>query len=357
MEKINWERIAAMLFCLLCGSGIVYVVLRFALPPLLPFLIAWAISACIRPMAKKLSKASKLPFKLCAFLLLTVLLLFGTWGIRAAVYRLLTELGGLLDTLLFEDHLIKTLEKGFRWLNAHSILGTFRKELPNGELEVYQIASDLISGCLKSVSSRLPEWIGQLASSMPQFFFMLAVTVISGFYFCMDGERIAGRLCTFLPRTIQQQLPRLGAKMKDMVQNCLKAYLLLFLLTVCLLLIGFWILGTDYAWLLALLVALADLLPIVGVGTVLIPWALLQLLQQQLFTGFGLLILYLIVELVRQAAMPHLFGKRLGLHPLLTLFAGYVGFCLFGLLGMLVAPLAALLAKTAIGYFQNEKAS
>ena len=114
------------------------------------------------------------------------------------------------------------------------------------------------------------------------------------------------------------------------------------------LLIGFLILGVDYAFLLALIIAVLDMLPVLGVGTVLIPWALVALLQKNFYLGFGLVILYLVMLVLRQIAEPKLLGKSLGLHPLLTLFASYAGFRLFGFLGMLAGPVVATLIKNAL---------
>ena len=140
-------------------------------------------------------------------------------------------------------------------------------------------------------------------------------------------------------------MPRIGDAMRDIFRRYIKAYGILLAMTFALLLVGFWTLRVEYAFLLAFLIALADLLPVIGVGTVLIPWGIVMLLQKQFYLGFGLLILYLVISLVRQVAEPKVLGKSLGLHPLLTLFATYVGFTLFGLLGMILAPVAALLAK------------
>ena len=131
----------------------------------------------------------------------------------------------------------------------------------------------------------------------------------------------------------------------DVFHKYIKAYGILLLLTFALLLVGFWILRVEYAFLLAFLIALADLLPIIGVGTILIPWGIVMLLQKQFYLGFGLLLLYLVISLIRQVAEPKVLGKSLGLHPLLTLFATYVGFSLFGVLGMILAPVVALLVK------------
>ena len=91
-----------------------------------------------------------------------------------------------------------------------------------------------------------------------------------------------------------------------------------------------------------------DMLPVLGVGTVLVPWALVAFFQRNFYLGFGLTVLYLVMLILRQIAEPKLLGKSLGLHPLLTLFAGYAGFRLFGFFGMLAGPVVATLVKNAL---------
>ena len=124
-----------------------------------------------------------------------------------------------------------------------------------------------------------------------------------------------------------------------------KAYLLLFLLTFVEVLCGLLILRRPYAFLVAFVIATVDILPVLGTGTVLIPWAVILLLSGQYRTGLGLLILYGVVTVVRQIAEPHLIGGTLGIHPLATLFFLFVGVRLFGFAGVLLAPLAALLFR------------
>lgn len=129
------------------------------------------------------------------------------------------------------------------------------------------------------------------------------------------------------------------------MRRYLRAYFLLFLLTFAELLIGFMILGTGYAFLLAFMTALLDALPVLGVGTILLPYAIFSFMAGDRSLGFGLLILYGVITLVRQFVEPHLVGKSLGLHPILMLMAFYVGFRLFGVAGIFLGPAAALILK------------
>jgi sporulation integral membrane protein YtvI len=203
----------------------------------------------------------------------------------------------------------------------------------------------MIGNLLSSLASRLPDIAASLFSALPSVLFFLIVSVVACFYFCTDGVSITRSFGVFLPHRWKQKMPQIKENLRDVLKKYVKAYGILLLLTFALLLVGFWILQVEYAFLLAFLIALADLLPVIGVGTILIPWGIVMLLQKQFYLGFGLLILYLVISLVRQVAEPKVLGKSLGLHPLLTLFATYVGFTLFGLLGMILAPIAALLVK------------
>ena len=122
-----------------------------------------------------------------------------------------------------------------------------------------------------------------------------------------------------------------------------RAYILLLSLTFCELFIGFAILKVPYPLLLALLTALVDILPILGVGAILVPWGLFEILIfKDIFTGVGLLIIYVIVAIIRQITEPKVVAGSLGLHPLLTLAAMYIGLKVFGILGMILGPILLL---------------
>jgi len=349
MEQYRWERVAAILLCLFLGGGAIYCVFRYVLPLLLPFLLAWLISLGVRPLSKKLSRFLHLPQKLCAVVLLVAVILLGAWGIWIGSVRLLTELAEIVEGLLADGSLQRVIEAVGDWLGA---MGERFGMLGDGGMLLERLSGmmvEMLGGLLSAVSAKVPDVLGALLSSIPTVFFVVVVTVISGFYFCVDGERIREAITTVLPVSWKRRLLPMRDRMREISWKYVKAYLLLLVLTFFLLFFGFLILGIEYAFLFALLIAVADLLPVIGVGTVMVPWSVILLLQRNFYLGFGILILYLVIELVRQIAEPRLVGRSLGLHPLLTLFATYVGFCLFGLLGMLLAPIVATLCKILIG--------
>ena len=104
--------------------------------------------------------------------------------------------------------------------------------------------------------------------------------------------------------------------------------------------VGLLLLRVPYAFLLALLIAVVDILPVLGTGTIVIPWGIITLILGNFPLGIGLLILYAIITVVRQSLEPRVVGHQIGLHPLITLISMFVGVSLFGFLGLFGLPIA-----------------
>ena len=122
----------------------------------------------------------------------------------------------------------------------------------------------------------------------------------------------------------------------------LRSYLIIMGITFVIMLAGLLMLRINNAVLLAVIIAILDLLPIIGVGTVLVPWSIVELLLGNTGMGIGLIVLLVIHELVRQFAEPKIIGKNLGVHPLVSLLLLYVGYSVLGFVGILFVPLIAV---------------
>ena len=199
---------------------------------------------------------------------------------------------------------------------------------------------------LANATSTLAAGVGTLLKKLPGVLLFALLFVISSFYFAMDYEGVVRAVKRMLPQRIAKRLPYWHRVAGETGKRCAKAYLLLFLLTVGELFLGFLLLGIHYPFLFALLIAALDILPVLGVGTALIPLALFYFIGGSVGRGIGVLVLYLIITVVRQIAEPHLVGKSIGLHPLVMLISFYVGLKLFGIAGLLLGPGVALFCKT-----------
>jgi sporulation integral membrane protein YtvI len=205
----------------------------------------------------------------------------------------------------------------------------------------------------ESITSRLPGAAMSVAGFIPAAFIFITVTLLACYYFTADNGALKRSLSVGLtrltPLPLRDRLPPLGRRLKRLGQSYLRACLLLGLTTFLLTFMGLAVLGVPYAFLLAVLLAVVDLLPLLGTGIILVPWAVLCLLLGQVKLGIGLLILYGVSTLIRQILEPKLIGDGLGLHPLVSLGAMYAGLRLFGVWGMILSPLVAAALVSIFG--------
>lgn len=345
----KWQSIAAILFVALVALAAVYLLLRYALVLLLPFLIAWGVGVVIHPLAVRIHQRWHLPQKLCAAVLMLLLLTLITALLIAAADRLLSEVQRLLQWLESDgvdlgERLaawigqMRRITERIPWLSRLRRVEGLEQMLDR----VDEMVNNLMRQTLSELSAKIPEWIGGVVRAVPSIVIFLVVTLLACFYFSADLTAVHEALVGCLPRRTVERLPAWKKRLGEILRQYARAYLLILLITFFELYIALSILGVDYAFLIAALTALVDILPVFGVGIVLLPWAAVLLVSKQFYVGFGLLITYAIVMVVRQIIEPRVVSGSLGLHPLLTLFCMYVGYRLFGIPGMMLAPAAAI---------------
>lgn len=125
----------------------------------------------------------------------------------------------------------------------------------------------------------------------------------------------------------------------------IRAYLVIMFITFIELSIGFTILGLAHAILIGFLIAIFDILPVLGTGGIMIPWAIMTLFQRNFRMGFGLLIIYIFVTIIRNIVEPKIVGRQLGIHPVITLMSMFVGANLLGIIGLFGFPITISLLK------------
>lgn len=347
-QKINWQTWAAIAVC--AGAG--YLLLRYAAGILivcaLPFLIAGLIEQAVAPLAARFSQRTRLNRRVCTVLFFFAFLLIAVLVFVLLAAQLFREAQELIARML--------ADVGSPSSAISDVIDAIRLPDFEGAAEFRARAKDLLtdaaSGFLDGLGTRLPTLAGKLVAGFPTVLLFVVATVFSGFWLCMDGNGVRRGILSCLPRERQEQVEaffrRRRSGLRRFSERYLRAYLLLFLLTFSLLAAGFLILGLHQAILPAFLIALVDLFPVLGVGTVLFPWAILELLRQDYRLGSGLLILMLVVAVIRQIAEPRIVGKSLGLHPLLSLAAGYIGWNLVGVSGLVVGPFVALAVRSLL---------
>ena len=314
---------------ILGGGAILYLILRYALGVLLPFGFGWAVAVAVRRPAAFLHKKLGLPTGAARLLLVILSLLLLSFAVVLGVRGIVRELSALAGGLGGD---------------AGALLERLRAMLLKIPLIGERLAEGAFWGdAISALLSALPAAVAALGGKLPSLLFTLGVGAIAAAYFCLDLERIHAALLRRIPRAWQGVLRFAKDSATRAALSVLRAQGALVLIAFVFLLLGFLLLGVRYPLLLATLFCLFDILPVLGVGMLLVPWGVFALLSGAKGLGVGLLVLFAAISIVRQFAEPRLLGASYGVHPLLTLLSLYAGARLFGFLGLLLFPALTLL--------------
>ncbi|MDD3616341.1 MAG: sporulation integral membrane protein YtvI [Lachnospiraceae bacterium] len=320
---------------------IIFSICRYLLPVLIPFMIAFLIATLIQTVVKKtVGKLGigKKPAAIgaCVIFWVAVFLLIAVSGnnIIQGIEHLIQVAPGLYDNKIvpFMDDISKALSIRF---SAYDI---------NISLQIQNMMSEFtqnIGQYISSFSMKAVTWLSHGAKEIPGAVIQIVITVIATFFMAADYEEMRAAVKMIIPEGRRTMVSGGVKYVKSIIAIYLKSYTILFSVTFVELAIGLSVLRIPYAVLVALCIAVFDVLPILGTGGVLLPWAVILFVIGKSPLGIGVLVIYLIITVVRNILEPRIVGKQIGLHPLLMLICLFVGLKLLGLAGMILLPVSA----------------
>ncbi len=320
----------------------IYLVFRFLLPLVIPFVISGVVSVIYYPVLRKIYKNSDVweSKRKKWILVLSVILLY---------VFLLVVLGCLCGYLIGQCQSI--------WLNLPfykaRLIGVLQDcctqvdvflKMEHGESYGYveQIVTGLDKISLSGMIPKVTTYSVQLVRVMFGFVFEVIVTVMATFFMIQDYEKIREKM---LESAGGRAICRVITKCKDTLKTYLKAQGLIMLLDGILCTLAFVLIGHPYYLVFGPLVAVLDALPVLGAGVFLIPYALYLLLTSALWKVFVVLLAYIGCIVIRQLTEPRMIGSKMELRPVFTLLSMYVGFRLFGVIGFLLGPVGVLIGQ------------
>ena len=316
-----------------------YLFLKYLLIYLLPFLVGWFIAFAMRPPAAVIAEKMRIKPKIVR-LVLTIALYLALFGlISLAVWLLSREVWELIAGL-GEGGALEEFIAGIASPDGFigRLLGNFGDYLAD---IIYKIATSMLS----SVGSML----SAAFSAVPKALLFVLISVIASAYFAVDLEQVNASVKRMLPKGAFDTLVRFKDGFFGTFLKYIRSYLLLLVITFLEMLIGLFLLKAPYPLVMAIVIALLDLLPVIGVGFVLIPWGVWSFFAGKTPFGIGLLVLFVAHTVLRQIIEPRIVGKNLGMHPILTLVFIYVGYSLFGIIGLILVPILTVLVNVAFG--------
>lgn len=325
---------------------VLWLAVRYLLPLLLPFLLGAGLALLAEPMVRLLSRRFPLPRGIAAAIGVSMALCFLSlllFLLAALAVKELQTLAGILPD--FGSMAKKGIASLSGWLQGLTgyAPASLREPLSRSIGEFFSGGTALLDRGVGYVLGLA----GGILSHLPDGALGIGTAIISGYMISAKLPGIRKRLASLLPRERLGQVPEVLDRIRTALGGWLKAQLKLAAVTWAILCAGFLLLRIPYGFLWALLVAALDAFPVLGTGTILLPWSLICLLQSDTPRSIGLLGIYVVVSLTRSVLEPRLVGRHLGLDPLVTLFALYAGYKLAGLPGMLLAPMAAITIANA----------
>ena len=319
--------------------------LKYLLKPLLPFIIAFAVSMMLQPLIRKLTQKFKtrkslisVVLVLLTYLLLICLVVGILIGLASALIRWAS---GLPE--YFTNNIFPWIESNGNRLQDFigKLNPKYENALQNITPDVVGSLSDFILGFSKNVVTAA----SSVGTHLPSAFLTAVICIVATVFIAEDYDNVAGHMFSIFPDRIQHAMLFGRSAFVSLMFNYAKSYSLIFLITFAEMTIGLLIIGYDYAVLSAFGVAVFDILPIVGSGMILVPWIIITFIQGLTGRAIGLTILWLIVVTARQVYEPRIVGKRVGMHPLVTLVSMWVGLKLAGGAGLFAFPIGLQVAK------------
>lgn len=315
----------------------------------IPFLIAFVISLLIEPIIRKIMKYTTLTRKVSA--VLTMVIVFGLiiglliWGISSIITESSNLLGGLNGYVKTTSEYINHFIKDFKVDNFH---------IPE---ELRNIAESSANDMITMLTNVVKQWLTNIIGSMkylPTALIYIGITILATYFVCADKLYILDQIEYHMPQKWVKKMGLHAREIIDTLGGYLKAQVTLVFISFSIVLIGLYIFKlldweVTYPFMAALGIGFVDALPILGSGTVMLPWAIIAATKGNLKLAIGLMTVYVITIIIRQLLEPKIISNHIGIHPIFTLIAMYTGFKIIGVIGMFIGPILLIILKNVFG--------
>ncbi len=336
------------ILCNLTLTAAVILAVIFVVPRVIvyfmPFVVGFLFSLLVNPIVRFLDKRIRISRKFGSMLMIALAISIVALIVYGLVLALRT---GLKD---FMDYLPTMSENAeLEVMNAIERLQNLINDLPFiNSVDLSDLANNVMEfmgGLLtKAESGETVSAIGDVAKGIPNMIVYIIIGFLATYFFIADREKLAEKLDNILPAAFKEKTLRLYRQTLGAVGGYFKAQFKIMGMIYVVLVIGLIVLQVKYAWLIGFGIALLDMLPVFGTGTVLLPWAVIKLFSGSYQIAIGMIALYVLTFLIHQLLQPKMVGDSLGMNPFAALFFMYVGYRVSSVFGMIVAiPIGMLL--------------
>lgn len=324
------------LFLVTAAALIVYIILKYFLPLILPFVFSYFICRLLYPTAQKWSKNLRLPISLCSAVLVCLLAVIAITVFFAGTWYFVSQVGKLSQQLMGSE----------AWMNE------LTDKICNGLGRIIGDSGESVRTFLCEWGDKLIIWIYEkipaiMAGLIVPFFkglgtlfIIFVISVVGAVLLMKNKKRISYQIKNNI---FAREITSLTGRVCEVSAGFFRCQLIIIAIIAVILSTGLVLMGYSFGILLGIIIALLDALPVIGSGTILIPWALVVFLDGNYIHGIVLIILYILSTIVREILEPRLMGDRLGINEFYMLMATFIGIALFGIYGIFLGPLGMVM--------------
>ena len=344
LPKEPYKKILVIAAYVLIGAALAFVFVKYLAWALMPFIIAYVLAVLLHPLVDLVCKKTKIPRVITV--IFTVFVTVGVVGVLLylAVHRVYNEITSLYQTV---SNILTEMKNNPDY--AQEIIATINDYVPFVDLteqltEIWEnidaYVTSFATTLVTDLNGIIIPAINAIMNTVPPVLVGSIITVVAFYYFLAQYHRINNAVVSVFPKVVGEHLVAIKRQLVNAVFMFIKAYGVIMMITFMEVFVGLTVLGVKYAFLMAVLTAVVDIMPILGTGGIMIPWAVTSLVLGYTKLGIELFIIYGIVTVIRNYVEPKIVGAQLELHPIITLVSMFIGLRLFGFWGLFGTPVA-----------------
>ena len=302
----------------------------------MPFVIGWIIALIASPVVRFFEEKLRIRRKGASVIVIVAVLAAVILLVYAVVSKLIQEGIGFINELptLWESVMAELNQVA---VNLEGVYNRLPADMQGTLNNIGQEIGSYFSDRMEDAGTPTFEAVGNVARQLPEIFLGVIMCILSAYFFVADKSYMSDMAQKYVPDSVRYRFDLVRRSLRNAVGGYFRAQLKIEFWVYILLVIGLLALHVRYALLVALGIAFLDLLPVFGTGTIMIPWAIVEILSKNYKMAVGLLIIWCVGQLVRQMIQPKIVGDSMGMDAIPTLFLLFIGYKAAGVLGMILA--------------------
>ena len=343
---------------------------RYALGVCLPIVAAFFIATLLQRPKNFIVKKTFIKKGLASVISLFTLVFIAAFFVGLIGVRAVEEIRGFIDYVILQiqnfDVFLTNIENAAMSF-TESLPDFLSKTLTESVATIFTQLREYIAGQSTELTDSIAGSLGSsfnfswittplsgvisTAKQIPSILIAIIVCLVASCFMASDYEEIMGFIKRQFPREKRKDLSRAKYLLKSTLSKMAKAYALIMTVTFAEMFIGLTLLSmlgifsSSFTVIIAIVTAIVDIIPVLGTGTILIPWAAYSLIVGNYPLAIGLAVIYAVITVIRQIVEPKLVAGQLGLSPVVTVSALYLGLKIFGVFGMIIAPILLTMLK------------